>query len=393
MLSCSYKKIQKIIFSQIQENSTRNIKQPSNGYNSPHKEKTKAKRTVIQESSNSDNGDNDEKIQSSIVAMDRISILNNSTEVASQTEGSGRRHSTTTINSSPRNDNVNFKDDTETVVLESNEKDGPDGSLVDGDVETNNTSTGAGNDINITYGDNNSYGDDDDMYFMEDGGYNSFVLELPPTEPSEDKESSSHNNSRDVAERSLVVEESISKSEKDSPEGTKDATTISAINEPESNNVYQHTTSISTDKGDSANFGLVSAIHHDSFDVSDLEKAEHVDLATFKTPKGKSIGRNTAEGGEFQTPTGHPSLLMNQSELANDGEFATPQQPRDKDACKAFQPGCSKHPETKEAITPMPDFAQLPTPNLKVCHQCNASFTLEKNNFYRVYFNNLFPFA
>ena len=46
-------------------------------------------------------------------------------------------------------------------------------------------------------------------------------------------------------------------------------------------------------------------------------------------------------------------------------EDVTPQ-PKDKHACQQFQPGCSIHPETKEVITPMPNYAQYPTPELKV---------------------------
>ena len=50
------------------------------------------------------------------------------------------------------------------------------------------------------------------------------------------------------------------------------------------------------------------------------------------------------------------------------------------EACKHFGPGCSVHPETNEAITPMPDYSILPTPELRVGfndYVCCCSVTRE----------------
>ena len=51
--------------------------------------------------------------------------------------------------------------------------------------------------------------------------------------------------------------------------------------------------------------------------------------------------------------------------------FSTPINPTVSEKCKGFVAGSSIHPESHEAITPMPDYSMFPTPQLKVCFTYN----------------------
>ena len=300
--------------------------------------------TVVDESTCSDDGDN--TIQNCEIMVHKINensleiLQNHDTQKSISTECESSNKTTSGIlilspKGEAKDTNRTLKEggnvNSEDLLNISNEIN------LDGD---NNSTSNAGND-NDYCGDNYSY--DNDMYFMEDGGYNSFVLELPCTETSGEK-GSSYN----CREKSIDVANEAPKESKN--------------RETSKNSIYENEQSSSLLK---ANFCSVSDLHHDSFNVSDLERVD-VDSVATKTPQGK---QPKGQAGGFKTPNSLTTSL-NQSEFTD--KFETPQSSKmvvkDKDACKNFLPGCSKHPETKEAITPMPDFGQLPTPDLKVYH-------------------------
>ena len=285
--------------------------------------------TVVDESTRSDDGDN--SIQNCKVMIDRISLSNHDVQ-KSILKGQKEKDSSEIIVLSPRY-GTSEETNNVSVLKEAENINGGDDKTVSNESQHDGDKTETSN-INGNY----SYGDDNDMYFMEDGGYNSFNLELPCTETSGDKGSAF--NSRD---KSIDVANETPK------ESKCEETTESK------SDIVQSSPSKETDSS------LANLLPQDSFNASDLERVD-IDSAAIKTPQGKNA-RGRGEG-EFKTPNNLPSL--NQSEFTE--EFETPQSSKieDKDACKNFKPGCSKHPETKEAITPMPDFAQLPTPDLKV---------------------------
>ena len=280
--------------------------------------------TVVDESTRSDDGEN--SIHNCDVKIQKISIPNDVTEHDNKDKDSTSSES---LVLSPKCD----AEETNNVSIFKEAKNINSGDAAVSNVNQDNEDKTETSNINIAG--NYSYGDDNDMYFMEDGGYNSFNLELPCTETSGDK--ASQLNSR---EKSVHVANEESKIVEESESGKCDTVQSSLPKEKDS--------------------FLTNELPQDSFNVSDLERVD-IDSAAIKTPKGK---HGKAGESEFKTPSNLPSL--NQSEFTD--EFETPQSSKiqDKDACKNFQPGCSKHPETKEAITPMPDFSQLPTPDLKV---------------------------
>ena len=172
------------------------------------------------------------------------------------------------------------------------------------------------------------YGDDD-MFFMDDGG--SFVLEMPPGTNSQKNDSLKSNESKRSLSTSLKTNKTI------------ENTTINSIENNFENEIELH----------------ASGIQPDSFNVSELKEID--EKLTSTTPMSdKHVGKNL-----MKTPM-NPSLKRCKEDSFNDSFETPPPKPKDKDGCKNFQPGCSTHPETKEAITPMPNFAQYPTPELKV---------------------------
>lgn len=298
--------------------------------------------TVVDESIRSDDGDN--SIQKSKGRIDRTSILNHEQQAPISTKRETKEKDLSeTLVLSPKCDANNTS-----IFKKAENINGEEGGPASNANQHNGDKTETSN-INGNY----SYGDyeDNNMYFMEDGGYNSFNLELPCTETSGDNGSPINSCEKSVDAANDLPKES--KIEKASENSNFDMVQSSSLKQMESN--------------------LINILPQDSFSVSDLKQVD-VDSTAIKTPQGKHT--KGGEECEFKTPRSLPSL--NNSKFIDEFETPQPSKIKDKDACKNFHPGCSKHPETKEAITPMPDFAQLPTPDLKVKLLSGKTFVMLK---------------
>lgn len=174
------------------------------------------------------------------------------------------------------------------------------------------------------------YCDENDMYFMDDGGYNSFVLEIPCSENA-----GMNINSGDKSS-SFEIAVGIGIKTKEKLERSAHPDVVES----------------KQDEGS------------DSFKTTEIQV---IDGATHshKTPQREEPRRILLNENKFKTPNNplsHQGIMDETFSLHDD---LTPQ-PEDKNACQQFQPGCSVHPETKEVITPMPNYAQYSTPDLKV---------------------------
>ncbi|XP_066929477.1 uro-adherence factor A-like [Clytia hemisphaerica] len=270
-------------------------------------------------------------------------------------------------------DNSHIYEDNDTTCKDDNlNNEGHSKSNVDNTADKDNASRYEGDNASRYTGGNTTDGGvdvpyvDDDMYFMEDGGYNSFVLEMPATDTSLQTSGDKSSSSKFYEKSESSFVDLVKGQEK------SDSLTGASIGRSDKDVKLGHLESGNEGKGRSGNKTQTSdgSISFEKW-PSGISLPDDAEIAGqsskhAKTPQDK---RTMRPQSDFQTPKNPVSRLKHtdpQSDVSVDEEFETPQQkPQDKEACKNFRPGIGLHPETNQAITPMPDYAQYPTPDLK----------------------------
>ena len=229
------------------------------------------------------------------------------------------------------------------------------------------------------------YLNDTDMYFMEDGGYNSFVLEMPATDTSLHTSGDKSSSSKFHEKSSSSFVGLVKGSEKS--DSFADASMGRTDKDVKSGDLESGDEKTGIDKSGNQNLTSDGSILFDKW-PSGLSLPEDADIAgpsskLAKTPQEKCAMRPQSD---FQTPKNPAPCLKQahpQSDVSADEEWETPQQkPKNKEACMNFRPGIGLHPETNQAITPMPDYAQYPTPDLKVFFDFNSTnFTFSSSSY------------
>ena len=250
-------------------------------------------------------------------------------------------------------------------------------------------------------------------YDMDDGGYNSFMMEInegcfsnavdeaadnkeiQSTEIMEKEERDIDGTDRDTTSK-IIVEE-CSAEQEHTPSVKEDSyndqkSSDKPITECTTNNEGTDTVLI-VNKETEQNFSDSFPVPHDPANTSynaslfanaDFDDNSFVNHCIMSIPSGSkcstpfndvvtynpNISRTGNETSDKLLSKGGETPMCStqkESRILN----TTPINPTVSEKCKGFVAGSSIHPESHEAITPMPDYSMFPTPQLKVCFTCN----------------------
>lgn len=226
------------------------------------------------------------------------------------------------------------------------------------------------------------------IYYMDDGGYNSFAME--PGTVNQDRnihESIVVENQTETGENTSINLDTAKQSKENNPDEDDNVTEVDVPNQTEkdnnsasradikslktsssdeflepfqtdpkdncsksSGNVNKHVSfDDATDSQDNYSIPNIDLnIENDSFAAYCMTNNDVASTSGTENKNAKIVERNTA------TPVG----------VKNTAIFKTPV--CTSIAAKNFTAGCDCHPETNEPITPMPDYSNYPTPQLQV---------------------------
>lgn len=225
------------------------------------------------------------------------------------------------------------------------------------------------------------------IYYMDDGGYNSFAME--PGTVNQDRnihESIVVENETETGENTSINLDTAKQSKENNPDEDDNVTEVDVPNQTEkdnnsasradikslktsssdeflepfqtdpkdncsksSGNVNKHVSfDDATDSQDNYSIPNIDLnIENDSFAAYCMTNNDVASTSGTENKNAKIVERNTA------TPVG----------VKNTAIFKTPV--CTSIAAKNFTAGCDCHPETNEPITPMPDYSNYPTPQLQ----------------------------